>query len=363
MPLTRIVSVPVLAFGFILLFLLRNIVLINLARKTIYEDASRDSLQQGFAPVTPINNINNEECPLAVKKNIGVYDKSKKHSGDVVDDFGDVILLTAANDAYLSVLQNWEYLANELGLKWGVLALDEDLYEKLGPERAVHPGEDAVAGRHRFRKGDFNKIVCNKFKLVLDVVEKCDVDVVFSDADNIFYKNPFEHDLGRLIKSKRYDYVYQSNTPLETDKGHDQCLDGIPHKENNTGFYYFNRKSKRLKEMFAKTLVRCNNPTVDKDDQSIFWNIMRGKMKTDNTFRHCDYNEYQEPTQYNLDHMQSESSFNFCCLDPYHYPIGSPGVPFNKDPVTYHANWGGKKEGKLWGSRADHHGWDESRLT
>ena len=48
-------------------------------------------------------------------------------------------------------------------------------------------------------------------KLVLEIAENCEVDVVFTDVDTIFYKNPFQHDLGRLIRSKRHDYIYQSN--------------------------------------------------------------------------------------------------------------------------------------------------------
>jgi hypothetical protein len=32
--------------------------------------------------------------------------------------------------------------------------------------------------------------------MVLQVLEDCRIDVVFSDADNTFYQNSFDHDLG-----------------------------------------------------------------------------------------------------------------------------------------------------------------------
>ena len=55
-----------------------------------------------------------------------------------------MILLVSSNYAYYNLLQNWEYLAKELGFKWAVLVLDEDLFEELGPKRAVPPGGDGV---------------------------------------------------------------------------------------------------------------------------------------------------------------------------------------------------------------------------
>ena len=32
---------------------------------------------------------------------------------------------------FINMLQNWEYLAQELNIKWAVLALDDDLYDEL----------------------------------------------------------------------------------------------------------------------------------------------------------------------------------------------------------------------------------------
>lgn len=313
------------------------------------------------------------QCPLAVRKNVGLFDKSKRHNGDDLDNnFRDVILLVSCNYAYYNLLQNWEYLANELDLKWAVLALDEDLYEELGPKRAVPPGDDAsVSGQQMYRRGNFNKLSCNKLKLVLEIAKNCDVDIVFSDVDNIFYKNPFEHDLGRLIRSKRYDYIYQSNRePTGGTPGTDRCLWGFPRLEGNTGFYYFSRKSKVLKEIYEATIQSCDDPDNKLDDQALFWReFWKKESDTTTTFDHCQYDEYLEPTKRNNleSAQQSGSSFGVCCMDPYYYPTGDHAKitgPHNKDPVTYHANQAHgyeKKIKKLIDSRWDHYGWDSSR--
>jgi hypothetical protein len=311
------------------------------------------------------------QCPFAVKKNVGVFDKLRR-SEDF--KFRDVILLVSSNYAYYNLLQNWEYLAKELGLKWAVLALDEDLYEELGPERAVPPGGDnaSVSGPQAFRKGDFNKMSCNKMKLVLEIAENCDVDVVFTDADNIFYQNPFHHDLGRLIRSKRQDYIYQSNfEPTGGTPGTDQCLWGNPRTEGNTGFYYFNRKSNVLKEIYEATLQSCNDPDNELDAQTLFWQTFWQKddSKKTTTFHHCHHDEYLKPikTKKLESEQQSGSSFRVCCMDPYYYPTGDHANivgPHNKDPITYHANYVSgyqDKIEKLINSREDHYGWNASR--
>ena len=308
-----------------------------------------------------------DKCPLAIRKNIGIYsEKARKNGKDPDNSFRNVVLVTSSNSAYTKFLKNWEYLANELGLQWVVLALDNFLYFELGVEKAVKPGSDSVMGVGLFRSTRFNKMSCNKLKRVLDIVNDCDVDVVFSDADNIFYHDPFEHDLGRLIKAQRYDYVYQSNEhEPNVQHGQDSCLQGHPRPEANTGFYYFSRKSEWLKQAFEETLEKCNNPDNHLDDQALFWKTFWELTKVNPMgISHCEYDEYLEPTKHNLDQVQSKTNFNFCCPDPYHYPTGNGQTTFNPDPITYHANFAythQEKIQKINDSRADHYGWDPAR--
>lgn len=117
--------------------------------------------------------------------------------------------------------------------------------------------------------------------------------------------------------------------------------------------------------MYASTLQRCDDPENEFDDQRLFWEEL-WKIRTN--FSHCEYKEYLDPSNVNLEESQGDFRFHFCCMDPYYYPIGQhdPSTgPLNKDPITYHANyvWGYEaKVQKLVDSRWDHYGWDESRF-
>ena len=226
--------------------------------------------------------------------------------------------------------------------------------------------------------------------MALQVAISCKVNVVFTRVDNVFFQNPFEHDLGRLIKSKRYDYLYQPNDPAWNPR-EDQCLHGNPRDEANTGFYYFSHKSEMYKTIAKSTLGRCQDPNNNLDDQTLFWqefwNVKRNitgignsdsssipssstLTRNDTTFRHCGLSEYENPIFDPKDQTEGNNNgaFNYCCLDPYYYPIGKHKQkrgPSNNDPITYHANYAwtyGKKVQKLVYARPDGYGWNMSRF-
>jgi Nucleotide-diphospho-sugar transferase len=306
------------------------------------------------------------QCPLAARNNVGLFDTTLKSTqSDFQDEFRNVILLVSCNDAYYDMLLNWEYLAKQLGLVWVVLALDEKLYRKLGPERAIAPEDGfSVSGV----QGRFNMLSCNKMRMVMKVAHDCDVDVVFSDVDNIFYHNPFEHDLGRLIHSQRYEYIYQTNGAAPAHPLKDDCLKGKHNVEGNTGFYYVSRMSGTMHNIVNATLERCAAADNELDDQSLFWKefhkVRRQRIQQETPMHHCDVPEYLEPTSQNRAHAENSSTFNYCCLDPFYYPVGRPHPPRNSDPITYHANFVRGHKGKvqkLRNSRSDGYGWDEER--
>ena len=89
----------------------------------------------------------------------------------------------------------------------------------LGPERAIAPGNFSVLISQSLRKEEFGKLTCNKMRMVQSIAQNCDVDIVFTDVDNVFFKNPCEYDFGRLIESQVYEYIYQSNYPPNDGKG------------------------------------------------------------------------------------------------------------------------------------------------
>ena len=72
-------------------------------------------------------------------------------------------------------------------------------------------GTTSISGTQSFRERKFNEISCNKIRMVKYVVEECNLDVVFSDVDNIFFHDPMKHDLGKLMLTQEYDYIYQFN--------------------------------------------------------------------------------------------------------------------------------------------------------
>ena len=62
----------------------------------------------------------------------------------------------------------------------------------------------------------------NKMAMVLRIMRLTGLDVVFSDADNVFKHDPFQPmaSLGDLIRSKRYDYVFQEELDKRPPKNH-----------------------------------------------------------------------------------------------------------------------------------------------
>jgi len=192
--------------------------------------------------------------------------------------------------------------------------------------------------------------------------------------------------------SGNYDYVYQSNSfPLDSGgikhtPRRDECLEGLPREEGNTGFYYVNGKSAVIKTIFENTIDRCQHIT-DKgrgrrrsDDQQLFWqelwrvknhgiitNAENDSAANNVTFHHCNLEDYLNATTTTTITRKTNDNdfFSFCCMDPYYYPVGMGKKPANSNPVSFHANHCyGKEEKikKLLNSRSDHYGWNESRI-
>ena len=159
------------------------------------------------------------ECPAVIEQARGIY---KQDHNNPRSTFDRVVLLTAANYGYYDILQNWEYLARAQGFQWAVLALDDRLYKEIGSTRAVPNTSPEYAvrdGTVEWGTPGFTTVSCNKLRSVLRIMEDCDVDVVFSDCDNVFFRNPVDHDLGRMIQMGQYDYIYQVNEPLTSENG------------------------------------------------------------------------------------------------------------------------------------------------
>lgn len=291
----------------------------------------------------PVARVQTEEsgiCPAVIRNKVGIFNQENSDS-KVKDKFPDTVLLVTANYAYYNMLQNWEWLANELGLQWAVLALDERLFNELGPERAVAPDEKfAVSGQQIYRNSQFHTLSCNKMNMALEVANNCGVNVVFTDTDNVFLKNPFEHDLGKMIRSNVYDYVYQTNNFIKKERDH-RCIRGYPDGENNTGFYYIRHGNEIYKRVVEATMTKCHHPKNTIDDQTLFWNAFHEVKEEvgDGSFHHCGSYNNEWNQAFDMSEEENDSVFKYCCMDPYYYPIGRSRVPDDRDIVTFHANW------------------------
>ena len=176
--ITRILAAMLVAVGFLLV------------NNLFWGDfMSKDHLRK--IDKKPVARVQTEEsgiCPAVIRNKVGIFNQENSDS-KVKDKFPDTVLLVTANYAYYNMLQNWEWLANELGLQWAVLALDERLFNELGPERAVAPDEKfAVSGQQIYRQSQFHTLSCNKMNMALEVANNCGVNVVFTDTDNVFFK-------------------------------------------------------------------------------------------------------------------------------------------------------------------------------
>jgi hypothetical protein len=185
--------------------------------------------------------------------------------------------------------------------------------------------------------------------MIKDILHNCNVDVVFSDVDDVFLRDPFQHDLGKMILSQKYDYIYQVNDAPASHQNNHSCMTaGQSVGEGNTGFHYF-RSSKQTNVILKETLRRCDNPNNQFNDQAIFWGVMREAMHKDKIWKHCpphDYRSWSKPSGPKNDVAV------LCCLDPYFYRTGQREPPQREkaDIVAYHANFAvgaARKELKL----------------
>eukprot|EP00571_Detonula_confervacea_P007277 CAMPEP_0172331620 /NCGR_PEP_ID=MMETSP1058-20130122/62017_1 /TAXON_ID=83371 /ORGANISM="Detonula confervacea, Strain CCMP 353" /LENGTH=726 /DNA_ID=CAMNT_0013048889 /DNA_START=121 /DNA_END=2301 /DNA_ORIENTATION=- len=305
-----------------------------------------------------------DRCPAVIRKAVGIYSNSSNNNNFEYHGFENVLLMVSANFGYLDFLLNWGSLATMQGLKYGIVAMDDQLYEHFGALRAVRSDTLMTSSAAAFRKKEFNDISCNKLTVVLDIMEKCDVDVVFSDVDNVFLQDPFRHDLGRLIKMQAYDYIYQANDLLRGEllprTSHDCLRIGEHPNEANTGFYYLSRKATAVKDIFRRTIDSCANNVENKDDQVLFWREMNKEHEKDkllgtnsSSWHHCS-NKIGYDTLPDFDNEGSKleekisSSIRLCCMDPFYYPVGIlPEPEHQKAIITYHANYAVGKDSKI----------------
>lgn len=291
-----------------------------------------------------------------VKAHAGLYRDKQAHG-----EFSNKVLVTASNDAYAEVLQNWRCHADRLGLDYVVIALDSKIAGKLEPDRTILVNGTFVEDESTFRRPNFNLLAANKIKMVQEILLETRFGVVFSDPDNVFIEDPFAHgdDLGDKIRSGKYQYIYQQNNG---DRPGKEAI-GKEVNEANTGFYFVSgsQKSQGVQRLFLGALKECDD-NKNIDDQTNFWrtlgNVRAGQGPAsygEGSFACTNLCGQGQPSSCNA---SSEHVLDYCEMDPFAHATGWHDVmPHEEGLRTFHANFiygmAGKieklKSMELWG--------------
>jgi len=171
-----------------------------------------------------------------------------------------VKIIVFANYNYLPVLENWLEAIDSLQIEnILIISLDQELHK--------HLQERNIPSLLRVCELDLGKLWIHRVKVILELMET-GYDVIHSDADAVWLKNPLEY-----LNNIQEDMVFSQGTfwPKDVHKewGFVLCC-GFFYIKNNT------RTIKFMKELYKRVLldkddqVSCNRILFEKNIQ---WNI------------------------------------------------------------------------------------------
>lgn len=160
----------------------------------------------------------------------------------------------------------------------------------------------------------------------------------------MFRSDPFAPGvhLGDLIRSGKYDYVYQEELQKAPSKNH-----VVPGDGGNTGFFYSTpKRKKKIVSLFAAVVTEVDRQREESfkksgeylgADQPIFWQVMgklrsTGGKKGPGGFK-CVKLCNQSPTC----KASADDTLDYCSMDAFMHPTGWEKPP--KTLVSYHANY------------------------
>lgn len=324
------------------------------ARKLLAVMFSMGAVMLAFGPIgdpgvarrslTTKENLLGGVCPALVSEKKGIYSDESKRTG-----FEDTVLMTASNHQFLTFYDNWKLLADDHGLQHVVISLDQETHDKNGPDSSILlPSSHQVESAGYFRSDSYNTVVCNKIRMVLEILDSCNVNIIFSDADNAFIKDPFQHDLGAMIKSNKIDYIYQSNDGWTESPREHQCTTNGEDYFGNTGFHFM-KPTQHMKDLLQVTLDDCDAEENKLDDQTLLWARLGTALRNGTTWERCPSYDMVNGTSFEA--VEDDASkARICCLDPHYYPTGQREADDEgkKELVSLHANFPPvTKEGKI----------------
>mmetsp|Transcript_65043 Transcript_65043/g.173400 ORF Transcript_65043/g.173400 Transcript_65043/m.173400 type:complete len:374 (-) Transcript_65043:56-1177(-) len=313
------------------------------------------------------SSVFDESNILKIRKHAGLYADKQAHP-----EFANTVLVTFANSAYNDVLKNWRCHADRFGLDYLVLALDPALVDEIGSERTMLVEGSGIFNQSMYwRQEAFNQMSCRIVRTVKDILRATGLNVVLSDSDNVFAKDPFARNvsLGAKMRQGAYDLIYQQNHGYEFHDGQwsltppDAEDVGAEVVEGNTGFYFVSgaSKAKGVQAMFDSVLTECQrHPEID--GQPLFWDALarirngtgRAEYGGDN-FACADLCGKGKTCS-----APSDEVLSYCEMDPWNHATGWKVSEYTgpKEVVSFHANFCSGMEEKV-GKLFEAGFWDE----
>jgi hypothetical protein len=311
---------------------------------TLFAFDTFDSITTSNRRATTKEPLFGGKCPALVEKKKGVYSDLVKRDG-----FQDTVIITASNHQFITYYENWKLIAEGHGLQHVLMSMDQATHDKIGDDQSILlPSNHRVESAGGFRTASYNTLVCNKIRMVLEILDNCNVNVVFSDADNVMIKDPFQHDLGEMIKSDKIDYIYQTNSGWTKNAREHQCTNNgqLGAMEGNTGFHFM-KPTAPMKQLLQDTLDDCDAEGNEIDDQSLLWAHLRSGLRNGTNWEHCPSYAGVNGTAFEQ-LAGNETKARICCLDPHYYPTGQREPENKKEIVSLHANfWPSSAAGKI----------------
>jgi len=276
-----------------------------------------------------------KELVRVVKLRKGIYKDKAAHP-----EFASTVLVTATNSAYKKFFKNWECVAEKHGLDFAVVANDDESVSQIGTDRVIPVVGHKVSEMVGWGNIKLDYVGRNKMMTIVQLITLTGLDVVFTDCDNVFLRDPFAPgaSLGDLIRSQQYNYIYQPELHARPKEGYKSPGDG-----GNTGFFYAqgSKKPQKVAALFQAVVDRVDSHIENGKggaDQPIFWQVFNEMLKKkDGTslFKCVKLCGKKASCQ-----TEDADTLDYCGLDPFVHPTGWEDIEKWKDTViTYHSNY------------------------
>ena len=225
----------------------------------------------------------NNSLPIVLKKAAGYY---RDPARTALLGLEKTVLVTGGNFGYLNHIHNFNCFVERLGLKYMVISMELHTHYYLqrhgflsfylNPSSAgANDSSNAIKEQDtQFRETQFNLITNRKKKAVYDIM-LLGYDVVFSDSDVVFRKDPLQYMIFRNV-----DYVHSLNMLCPTGYNWDFYTSKA---EGNTGLYFVRSTNATRYLWYMEYLESFKQPNLD--DQTIFWRMIRGTKVSSNASR------------------------------------------------------------------------------